>query len=84
MRYFFNGEGPVGRVQNMKGERERKNRPNLRQEVDRRPFTNWANYFLAEDMIFISNKVHNNITSTPVDIKFCEDISPQVSQASSV
>ena len=24
MRYFFNGEGPVGRVQNMKGEREEK------------------------------------------------------------
>ena len=47
---FFNGEGPVGRVQNMKGERERKNRPNLRQEVDRRLFTNWANYFLAEDI----------------------------------
>ena len=49
MHYFFNGEGPVGRVQNMKGERE-ENRPNLRQEVDRRPFTNWANYFLAEDI----------------------------------
>ena len=50
MHYFFNGEGPVGRVQNMKGERERKNRPNLCQEVDRRLFTNWANYFLAEDI----------------------------------